>query len=334
MSSRQLKLPSDLPRIAQIAAETWTYPDHPEWSVQPDEEESLVDSVDNYRKIWPFIRVIQFFSPALRDFILGHVWEEDGEIAGFTQINRRGSTDTWYISAVGVRPNFRRRGIAQKLVQEAVDFVRQRKGKRLLLDVIEGNLPAINLYKKVGFENFTSNFQLEIQPQVTLPKPVKSEGSSLEFIGDYTWQPRFELMNRITPEMLKRFEPVEEGAFKRPFFTRLLFPIIKRAEGLEVTRLFVKTIDWHNAAYAMYDTRTRETGRNSITAYLDPKHSELAPYIVNYLLHQVTSANPGRTIEFNLPIWQKALFDAAVDAGFEVRAKMLTLGMLLDGSDE
>lgn len=331
MSIRQLKLPDDLLRITEIAAETWNYPDHPEWNVQPDEEESLADSMENYKRIWPFIRAIQFFSPGLRDFVHGHVWEQDGRIAGFTQIFRRGSTDTWYISAVGVHPDFRRHGIAQRLVESAIDFVRQRKGKRLLLDVIEGNVPATNLYKKLGFENYTSNLQLEIKPQTPPPDPSLPKGYQLEVTDDFTWQPRFELLKRITPENLTRFEPVEEGRFKRPFLTRLLLPIIKRAEGLKVHRFFINSLDGQTAAHAIYDTRTRDTGRNTIMADLDPNRPELAPYLVNYMLYKILAVDPEKVIEFNVPIWQEALAGAAYLAGFELRAKLLTLGILLDG---
>ena len=331
MSIRTLKLPHDLLRITEIATETWNYPDHPEWNVQPDEEESLADSMKNYKRIWPLIRAIQFFSPGLRDFLHGHVWEEDGRIAGFTQIGRRGSTDTWYMSAVGVHPDFRRRGIAQRLVESAIDFVQQRNGKRLLLDVIEGNVPAMNLYNKLGFENYTSSLQLEIQPQIPPSDPSLPDGYQLEATDDYTWQPRFELMKRITPENLTRFEPVEEERYRKPFLTRLLFPIFKRAEGLEVGRLFISSLDGQKVAYAIYDTRTRDTGRNTIMANLDPNFPELAPYLVNYMLHKVLAVNPERVIECNVPIWQEALADAANEAGFELRAKLLTLGLLLDG---
>lgn len=328
---RKLNLPDDLLRITEIAAETWNYPDHPEWNVQPDEQASLVDSMENYKRIWPFIRAIQFFSPGLRDFMHGHVWEEGGRVAGFTQINRRGSTDTWYMSAVGVHPDFRRRGIAQKLVESAIEFVRKRKGKRLLLDVVEGNMPAIRLYQKLGFESYTSNLQLEIKPQTPRSNPSLPDGYDLEITDDYTWQPRFELMKRITPENLRRYEPVEEGRYKRPFLTRLLFPIIKKAEGLEINRFFISTGGELKVAHAMYDTRTRDTGRNTIMADLDPNFPDLAPYLVNSMLHKVFTIDPEKVIEFNVPIWQEALVNAAIEAGFDLRAKLLTLGFLLDG---
>jgi ribosomal protein S18 acetylase RimI-like enzyme len=329
MAIRQIKPPEDLLRITAIAAETWNYPDHPEWNVQPDEEESLADSMENYKRIWPFIRVIQFFSPGLRDFLHGHVWEEDDRIAGFTQLHRRGTTDTWYISAVGVHPDFRRRGIARQLVEAAIDFIRQRNGKRLLLDVIEGNVPAINLYTKLGFENYASNMQLEIQPSSLPTAPTLPAGYRLEITDDFTWQPRFEFMKRITPEKLARFEPVEEGRYKKPWLTRLLFPILKRAEGLDVNRFVINSSDGEMVAYALYDTRTRRTGRNTIMAELDPNCSELARYLVGYMLSKVFEVNPDRVVEFNVPDWQEALLLAAKEAGFALRAKLLTLGYLL-----
>jgi len=297
MSIRQLKLPDDLIRITEIAAETWNYPDHPEWNVQPDEEESLADSMENYKRIWPFVRAIQFFSPGLRDFIHGHVWEEDGRIAGFTQLHRRGTTATWYISAVGVHPDFRRRGIAQKLVESAIDLVRRRKGKRLLLDVIEGNLPAVNLYSKLGFENYSSNSMMEIELQEPPTNTSLPEGYELEKTDDFTWRPRYEFMKRITPEKLARFEPVEEGRYKKPFLTRLLSPILKCAEGIEMNRFVINKTDGQMAAYAIYYTRTRETGRNEIMAELDHNCPDLASYLIHYMLKKVYDVNPEKMIE-------------------------------------
>jgi ribosomal protein S18 acetylase RimI-like enzyme len=330
MSIRQIRLPDDLSPIVEIAAETWDYPDHPEWNVQPDEEESLADSMDNYKRVWPFIRLIQFLSPGLRDFLHGHVWEEEGRIAGFTQIHRRGTTDTWYISAVGVHPDFRRRGIAQQLVESAIELVHQRNGKRLLLDVIEENVPAVNLYEKLGFEHYASNYQMETRLQSTPLEVDLPEGYQLEVTDDFAWQPRYELMKRITPEQLARSEPVEEGRYKKPLLTRLLLPILKWAEGLEVDRFTVTRTDGPMVAYATCDTRTRDTGRNSIMVELDPDCPEVASYLINHLLKRVFEASPEKAIEFTVPDWQYALLGSAKGIGFEVRAKLLTLGLLLN----
>ncbi len=330
MPLRPYKLPADLTQIAKIAAETWTYPDNPEWNVQPDEEESLEDSIENYQRIWPLIRLVQFLSPGLRDFIHGHVWEDNGQLAGFTQIHRRGTTASWTISAVGVRPNFRRQGIAKKLVQAEIDFVRARGGKHITLDVIDGNVPAINLYTKLDFENFSTNIETYLEPETrpeALPIP---QGYTLESVDDYAWQPRYELMRRITPPTVTQFETVEVGRYKRPFFMRLLFPIIKRAEGLNVHRFIIRDATEQVVAYAVYDTRTRETGRNTINAHLDPAHAALAPFLVNYILNQIIAVNPNRMIEFGIPRWQEPLLTAARNVGFKVRVELLTMGIALN----
>lgn len=54
-----------------------------------------------------------------------------------------------YVTNVAVLPQYRQRGIAQRLIEKcmenAMDFIS--------LEVRESNAPAINLYTKMGFEN-------------------------------------------------------------------------------------------------------------------------------------------------------------------------------------
>ena len=130
MPLRELKLPDDFIHVADMLTETFQYPENENWSVQADEQEQIQESVKNYGRIWPLVRLIQLFSPSARDLMRGYVWEEDGQLVGITTVQRRGSTDVWIVGTVGVLPAYRRRGIARELVVAAMDLIRVHGGKK------------------------------------------------------------------------------------------------------------------------------------------------------------------------------------------------------------
>jgi ribosomal protein S18 acetylase RimI-like enzyme len=80
------------------------------------------------------------------------VAEVDGKIVGTTVVEGRGKAG--FISAVMVHPGYRRRGIAMRLMVNALDYLRGRKKVRAVLGVISTNAPAIDLYLKLGFKAF------------------------------------------------------------------------------------------------------------------------------------------------------------------------------------
>ena len=52
---------------------------------------------------------------------------------------------------VAVHPDYRRRGIAEKLIMALVQALKERKSHWLMLEVRASNEPAIKLYEKLGF---------------------------------------------------------------------------------------------------------------------------------------------------------------------------------------
>lgn len=329
MSIRLLKLPDDLEPLTEMAAEAFQYPENPEWSVQSDEIESVAASMRNYRRIWPIIQFLQWLSPALRDILHGYIWEEDGKIVGFTNVNRQGTTDVWYVSGVGVIPEYRRRGIARQLVTASLDMLRARGARIALLDVIDGNAPAYKLYQSLGFETYTGTLALELEPQAAPSSPRLPADYIQEAVSPFEWRSRYSLAQRITPEHVLTYEPVEERRYRRPPAARLLMPLILKADGLKVECFVVRTQSGQVVAVGRSEARMREKGRNAISARLDPAHAELAPYLIQALLHRVASQSPDRIVEMWLPQWQSALADAAERAGFEQRTRNHRMGMVL-----
>ena len=77
------------------------------------------------------------------------VAEEEGQVAGY--IGSQTCGDETDMMNVAVHPDFRRRGIAQTLVNALVEELKAIESRCLTLEVRASNAPAIALYEKLGF---------------------------------------------------------------------------------------------------------------------------------------------------------------------------------------
>ena len=77
------------------------------------------------------------------------VAEDKGRVAGY--IGSQTCTDESDVMNVAVHPDFRRKGIAETLVNALVDELKAIESRCLTLEVRASNVPAISLYEKLGF---------------------------------------------------------------------------------------------------------------------------------------------------------------------------------------
>lgn len=329
MPIRPFKLPTDVDALLAIIEPAFQYPENEAWSIQTDEMESMTESLDTIRRLWPLMRVLQVFVPPLRDALAGFIWEEDGQAVGLSNVNRRGASQQWIIGNVAVLPAFRKRGIARTLVQACVDLARQRGAQQVVLDVVAGNAPAFTLYERLGFAPYSGSCLLHFEGEAPRAPLRLPRGYHAEKIEDFTWQPRYALAQRIWPEAVRRFEPVEEANFKTPRALRPLIPLFSRLSGQRTERIVVTDSGGQVVATARYRGRTRPGGTNELHVTLDPACPDLAAPLVNALLGQVLHLAPGRRVEFEVPTWQPALIAAAEAAGFTCRCEMRRMGLLL-----
>jgi len=61
------------------------------------------------------------------------------------------SNDAWLVDSIAVLHNYRRRGIARRLMVEMMSHIRKRGGKQIRLYVHPDNSPAIRFFAKLGF---------------------------------------------------------------------------------------------------------------------------------------------------------------------------------------
>ena len=74
---------------------------------------------------------------------------EGEQVAGY--IGSQTVMDESDMMNVAVRPDFRRKGIAEALVNALVEALKSKGSRCLTLEVRASNVPAITLYEKLGF---------------------------------------------------------------------------------------------------------------------------------------------------------------------------------------
>jgi GNAT superfamily N-acetyltransferase len=332
MAMRAFALPADIPVLVELLPPSFKYPENEAWNIQEDEAESMVESFKAIQGIWPLIRLLQLVYAPLKDLMRGFVWEEDGKPVAVTNVIRKGSTDQWIIGNVSVLPEYRRRGIARQLVEESVQYAHSRGASRIMLDVIDGNLPAQALYEKLGFEVYSGETHLNYGPH-DAPAPVAlSDDYTLAECSLFDWRDRFDLAQRITPEAVAKYRPVEEGSYKQPVILRPFLPIVFKAMGSRPHPFEVRRkADGLMVASMMCNTRSRKGGTNQLDITLDPAHGAIAPALVNFMLRHIEQSSPGRRVEFSAPKWQQPTLTAALDAGFTHRYDYVSMGIIPDG---
>jgi len=109
---------------------------------------------ENYTTFF-FMNLYQRFPEA---FIVA---EENGDVVGYTMCRIEtgipsfkllGITRKGHVISIAVLPEHQREGIGYALMRETMEAMVNYKAKECYLEVRASNVPAVNLYRKMGFE--------------------------------------------------------------------------------------------------------------------------------------------------------------------------------------
>ncbi len=163
----------------------------------------------------PLLWVITRSVPLLNELFSGFVWEEDGRIVGNTTVSRIRGRSTWVISNVAVLPAYRRRGIARRLMEAALEHVRARGGHTVVLQVRHDNEPARHLYRSLGFHTVGAVHELQatavrdplwpIPPEITVRPP-----------DPHRWREARHMALEALPQAIHLFQPIRSAEFRSP----------------------------------------------------------------------------------------------------------------------
>ncbi len=110
-----------------------------------------------------------------RPFALFYVGEVNGKVVAAVSLNRE--RRSWYIGTVMVAPEHRRKGYGRAILEYGIGIAEKYGAQRVILHVLEDNLPAKRLYESAGFVRFERIVYLKKEPpeaeEIPLPQGYK-----------------------------------------------------------------------------------------------------------------------------------------------------------------
>jgi ribosomal protein S18 acetylase RimI-like enzyme len=329
MNIREIKLPLDFDLILEMILKSFQYPENPDWSIQNEEKTEIIDSIKSLKKIWFIMKFIGNFSDAVKNLMIGIVAEENGVPMGLILNQKMGSTDTWFITTVGVLPEFRRRGIARKLVEDGIEQIRDRGGSSIILGVISGNLPAYSLYKDVGFEHFSGELEMHLKLEDAYEKAEFPEGVELMDLGQFDWQPRYETMEFVTPEEIQKYEPIEAGRYKQTALMRIVTRVIRYIQGNEIIEKIVN-VNGNAVGRIRIQVRKKAGGKHDLLMYLHKDYADLSDKLTKLGLAKIKEFGIDKKVGTQVRQWQPHVIEAFENNGFQTVIEYHRLGLKLD----
>ena len=152
----------------------------------------------------------------LDDVFSGFVWVEDGKIVGNVTVQRADKYgNRWQIANVAVARTYRGRGIARRLMEQALTHVAASDGRWTVLQVYAHNSVARRLYSQLGFEEVGGMVDLKLArvPKVDFPERT----TNFQPFTHQHWQPLYELAtNQLNPQT-QWWRPMRRADFQPSF---------------------------------------------------------------------------------------------------------------------
>ncbi|TFG10351.1 GNAT family N-acetyltransferase [Candidatus Heimdallarchaeota archaeon] len=245
---------------------------------------------DEYKSISPLLKIMSLFNKNYKHALDGFIVENlKREI--IASVNIGYGIYHWEIAMVATHPDYRRKGLARKLVTKAINHAKELGAKICVLEVKDINEPAYKLYQSLGFIHYDSisRYKLEhdkLSEVVSIEIPEGYEIKELER-NKKTREERYQLDLRHTPKKTQEFHPIDKKRYHKPLLIRIIRLFVKFFIKMKHTHWIVH----HNdiLVSSLNVTLAHKEGTlNRIELMLDPEYRAiLTKPLLNYALNFV-----------------------------------------------
>ena len=235
------------------------------------------------------------------------VAETDGRIVGTTIISPQEKSG--FISSVMVHPDYRRKGIATKLMARALGYIRRKKKVRAVLNVDSTNASAISVYVKLGFKAFEHSAYFVGETDSTHVQENTSTVKIRRFQKDDVDQVYNLIESSEDPNNLRIFDFTKKN-LKTPFLERI-FHFVTRKQLVAV--LSNRIVGYAEATY----TTPKEAGRiSSIHVNTEDKSLGIEKLLIEAARNEIAKAGVGK-IRITVPTANLELMQTVNNLGFK-----------------
>ena len=234
------------------------------------------------------------------------VAEADGKVVGTTIVNNRRKSG--YISSVMVHPDYRRKGIATRLMTDAINYIRRRKKTRAVLHVDSTNASAKSVYVKLGFKTF-EHLAYFVRETDSMHVPENASGIKIREFQKDDLDPVYNLIKASEdPNSLRIFDFMKKD-LEVPFLQRIFrFATQKKL----VAELGGRIVGYAEASY----TTPKETGRiGSISVNSDDRSLGIEKLLIEAANNEIAEGG-ARRIRISTPTAKQELIETVKGLGF------------------
>jgi hypothetical protein len=266
-------------------------------------------------------------------FIPGFVWEEDGQIVGNLTLLGSEVPGRYLIANVAVHPDFRRRGIARGILQEALDHIVDQGGRTVMLQVESDNDPAITLYLTSGFHLVGTMKRWQTSSTNLRYVPIQADTvGQVRSIGRRDWRAAYHLDRAIVHPDLNWPVPPTPDFYKTGILRSIVDLLSGRKFNAWITELRTGTSSKQKLIGLI--SISSEWGRPTwLRIRVDPTwQEEVEPRLMNNAIKYLKRNRSG-TVRISHPADDQLANQMLTEANFRIQRSLtiMTLDLINNG---